>query len=74
LPIAEQESSGRVQAYTDIADVKLKWLVDPDSTLSASYNVQSLPMHYFVDRKGIVRQMVVGVLTQKQISDRLAAL
>lgn len=74
LPVALQEGRGRVQAYTDIANVKLKWLVDPDSTLSINYNVLSLPMHYFVDRKGVVRQVVVGVLTEKQLTDRLAGL
>jgi len=74
LPVALQEGSGRVQAYTDIAAVKLRWLVDPDSTLSTAFNVQSLPMHYFVDRKGIVKHVVVGVLNQQQIENILTGL
>ncbi|HSX35792.1 MAG TPA: redoxin domain-containing protein [Patescibacteria group bacterium] len=74
VPVALQESSGLVQAYTEIAGVKLRWLVDPDSTLSASYGVQSMPVHYFVDRKGIIQEVVVGVLNEKQMLDRLTEL
>ncbi|MDB5184672.1 MAG: hypothetical protein JWN38_480 [Candidatus Saccharibacteria bacterium] len=74
VPVALQENSSRVEAYTAIADVRLRWLVDPDSTLSAQYNVQGLPLHYFIDRKGVVRSVVVGVLTEQQMLDGLAGL
>jgi len=74
IPVALQENSGVVQAYTSIADVNLKWLLDPDSTLSTSYNIQSLPMNYFIDRNGIVRQVVVGVMSQQQMLNDLSGL
>jgi peroxiredoxin len=74
VPVALQEQPDRVRAYTDTAGVQLRWLVDPDSTLSASYHVQSLPLHYFIDRKGIIRQVVVGVLSDQEMLDRLTGL
>jgi len=74
LPVALQENLSRVQAYTTIANLRLRWLADPDSTLSAHYQVQSLPTSYFIDRKGIVRHVVVGIMTEKQITDLLEGL
>ncbi|MGD0284309.1 MAG: redoxin domain-containing protein, partial [Candidatus Saccharimonadales bacterium] len=74
IPVALQENSGVIQAYTSIADVNLKWLLDPNSTLSTSYNIQSLPMNYFIDRNGIVRQVVVGVMSEQQMLNDLLGL
>ncbi|MEK7600082.1 MAG: redoxin domain-containing protein [Patescibacteria group bacterium] len=67
IPVALQEGAPRVQAYTSISGLSLNWLVDPDSTLSNSYGVQSLPMHYFVNREGVIKRIVVGVLSERQI-------
>jgi peroxiredoxin len=74
VPVALQDTLGRVQAYTAIADLKLRWLVDPNSSLSTTYNVRSLPTHYFIDRKGEVRSVVAGVLSERQIKDELSRL
>ena len=74
VPIALQENAPKVRAYTDIAGLKLNWLVDPDSTLSNSYGVQSLPTHFFVDRRGVIRQVVVGVLSKEQLLNYLVGL
>jgi hypothetical protein len=74
IPVALQENSGVVKAYTSIADVNLKWLLDPNSTLSTSYNIQSLPMNYFIDRNGIIRQVVVGVMSEQQMLNNLSEL
>ena len=74
IPVALQENSGVVQSYTSIADVNLKWLLDPNSTLSTSYDIQSLPMNYFIDRHGIIRQVVVGVMSKQQMLNDLSGL
>jgi peroxiredoxin len=74
IPIAMQQSTGQVTAYTSIAGLNLNWLVDPDSTLSPYYGSPDLPTQYFVDRNGIIRQIYVGVLSQSQIENRLSSL
>lgn len=73
VPIALQEGSAKVQAFTSIANLDLRWLVDPDSTLSNSYRVQNLPTHYFLDRKGTIQRVLSGVLTKQQILDILGS-
>jgi len=74
VPIAIQEGIGQVRAYTAIAGLSLNWLVDPDSTLTPSFGSPSLPTNYFIDRSGIIRQIIIGVMTQKQIEDTLGGL
>jgi peroxiredoxin len=74
IPVALQQSSGIVQSYTSTANLNLNWLLDPDSVLSTSYDVQSLPMNYFIDRNGIIRQVVVGVMTRQQILNSLTGI
>ncbi len=71
VPIALQDNLSRVQTYTAISDVKLRWLVDPESKLSDSYKVHSLPTQYFLDRKGIIRHVVVGTLSKQQMLNLL---
>jgi peroxiredoxin len=72
--IAEQENSAKARTYSEIANYQLNWLADPDSTLSRPFNIQSLPVHYFVDRKGIIKKVVSGVLTKTEITDGLSGL
>ncbi|MEK7594958.1 MAG: redoxin domain-containing protein [Patescibacteria group bacterium] len=74
MPVALQESASKVRAYTDIAGLDLTWLVDPDSTLTTSYGVQSLPTHYFLDRHGVIKQVIVGVLTEHQLLNIMSGL
>ena len=74
IPVALQQNSGQVQAYTSIAGLNLNWLVDPDSALTPAYGSPNLPTQYFVDRNGIVREIYVGVLNGTQIEDVLSNL
>jgi len=74
VPVAIQEDAAKVQAYTTIAGLNLNWVVDPDSSLSSSYDIQSLPAHYFLDRKGTVKQVVTGVLAKQQIMSILGSM
>lgn len=74
VPVALQDNLARVEAYNSVAGLNLRWLVDPDSTTVTAYGVQSLPTHYFVDRKGVIKQVIVGVLTKQQLIDQLSGL
>jgi peroxiredoxin len=74
MPVAVQEGTAKVRAYTAITNIQLRWLVDPDSTLSNNYGAPNMPTHYFVDRKGVVREVASGILTEKQILNGLGSL
>ena len=72
--IGLQNDSLLLQAYDEIAGSSLIWLADPDSHTVPFLKVGSMPMHYFVDRKGVIRDEVPGVLSPEQITQRLADL
>jgi hypothetical protein len=74
VPIALQENSDKMSVYTQTAGYSLNWLVDPDSTLTDVVNIQSLPTHYFVNRDGVVKKVVTGILSKQQIIDELSVL
>jgi peroxiredoxin len=74
VPIALQQSLGQVQAYCSIAGLNLNWLVDPDSSLTADFGSPYLPTELFVDRSGIIKQVVEGALSKAQIKNRLSGL
>jgi peroxiredoxin len=69
-----QENAGKIAAYNAIASYQLNWLADPNSRLTNLFDVQSLPTNYFIDRKGVVKQVITGVLSEQQISSELSRL
>jgi len=74
IPVAMQQGTAVARAYTTIAGLKLDWLVDPSGALTASYNVQSLPTSYFINREGIIQKVVIGVLGRQQMLNILTGL
>ena len=72
--IGLQNDSLLLQAYDEIGGSSLVWLADPDSHIVPLLKVGSMPTHYFVDRKGVIRAVAAGVLSPEQIIQRLADL
>jgi cytochrome c biogenesis protein CcmG/thiol:disulfide interchange protein DsbE len=42
-----------------------------DGTLQSQYNVNGLPVHVFIDRRGIVRKIITGEMTRAQIASAI---
>lgn len=72
LPVSVAQSPATVQAYDDAGGYGLSWLADPDA--GAYFGGYSQPTHILVDRNGVVRGVVNGILSAKDISGRLADL
>lgn len=72
--IGLQENAARLRAYNAISGTSLHWLADPDSQSVAVLNSGSMPQHYFVDREGIVREVIYGTLTYEQLLEHLTNL
>lgn len=49
-------------------------LVDEDNTVNRTYGINGLPTTVFIDRKGVVRELFVGILNQAVLEDRLKRL
>jgi peroxiredoxin len=73
-PIAVQENKHKLVAYNHITGYNPDWLADPNSTLTNSFDIPSLPTHYFIDRNGTVKKVVTGVLTKQELLNDLSNL
>lgn len=62
---AEQFRSDHKLAYPAVVD---------DGTLRNQYNVNGLPVHVFIDRSGVVRDVVVGELSANDMRDHVLKL
>lgn len=71
LPLFVQESTGRVQVFLQTSGYHISALVDPHGSLVNSLMVGQLPSHYFLDRTGHIKRVVVGVLSKKEILTEL---
>ncbi|MDB5183131.1 MAG: hypothetical protein JWO47_915 [Candidatus Saccharibacteria bacterium] len=73
-PIALQQDVSKMQAYQAISGHKLTWLADPDSTTSRDFNITNLPTHYFVNREGVIKKIVNGVLSKSELLNIVSGL
>ncbi len=71
LGINQGEPASTVTEFAVSYGLTYPLLVDEDSAVNMTYGVNSLPTTIFVDRKGVVREVFVGILTQAVLEDRL---
>ena len=71
IPIVGQEGSGRIKPIISISGIPLDVLTDPDGTAVDLFGVQSLPVSYIIDKHGLVKKVMVGVLSKEKIINAL---
>jgi cytochrome c biogenesis protein CcmG, thiol:disulfide interchange protein DsbE len=60
LAINLEESPEEVRAYVEKEGIKATVLLDTEGTLARDYSVESIPMQVIIDKKGTVRQVLLG--------------
>lgn len=66
-----QENLPTITIYKKRAQYDVDVYADPDGDLVTALNLFTYPTHIFLDRKGIVRDVTVGVLTGEEIVDKM---
>ncbi len=74
ISVGLEQSVSQLAVYDSLSGLSLNWLPDPDGTLVNTFNAQGLPSNYLVDRNGVIKKIVDGVLTKQQIIDYLTNL
>lgn len=69
VPVVVQESTGKVNAYLNLAGYQLTAAIDKNGTTVPAFEVQSVPLHLFIDENGFVKKVVVGVLSEEDIKE-----
>ncbi len=72
LAVNQQESPSAARAYFQELGLSFPVVIDETGEVSSLYRVLALPTTYFVDRKGIVRAMHRGLMTEQQLEGYIA--
>lgn len=74
LGVDVQESGSVVRQYA--AEMKMTYpvLLDTHGAVTANYGVPGLPATFFVDRQGVLRDLVLGAMTRDQVTSKIEAL
>lgn len=63
------ESKEKVEKFLKDINISPTVLLDKDKTIMAKYNVQAIPMLFLIDRKGVIKDIHVGLLSQEKIKE-----
>ncbi len=75
LAVDQQEDDASVKSFAQQLGLTFPLLMDRDATVARLYHVSALPTTFFVDRKGVVRDMAIGgPLTRAAIESKIDAL
>ncbi|HEX9617521.1 MAG TPA: TlpA disulfide reductase family protein [Anaerolineales bacterium] len=56
----DQDNLPSARAFVDSLGLTFPILLDPSGEVSAAYELRALPTSFFVDRQGVIREVVVG--------------
>ncbi len=65
-----QENAAKAQAFRKEHDLSYAAVVD-SGTLRDAYNVNGLPVHVFIDRKGVISNITVGEMSPSEIETQI---
>jgi hypothetical protein len=69
--VVEGEKVSKVYVFQKRGGYSLPVFADPDATLAIPYNLSFLPVHYFLDRKGVVKKVIYGALNKEELANTL---
>ena len=65
--IINQETISKTRVFQKKGNYNTDLIVDRDGELVDDYYLSSLPMHYFLDRRGVIKKIVTGVLNEEEL-------
>jgi peroxiredoxin len=60
LAVNVGQSMGVVESFTAQLNLAYPMIMDPEGKLTRSYGVKGIPTNFLIDRKGIIREILVG--------------
>ena len=71
IGVNQGESANIVQEFGVRQAISYPLLVDDDNAVNLAYNVHSLPTTIFIDPDGVVQEVIVGIVNQAVLEDRI---
>ena len=73
LAVDSGESKARVKAFLEEQDISLLILLDTDRSVTTTYRISGFPTTFFIDKDGIIQEIVVGAFPTKSAIERVLA-
>ena len=74
LAVDFDEPAGQVEAFRDELGLTFDLLLDPGAEVQELYRNRSYPSTFFVDESGVIQVQHIGVMTEGQLDEHLAAI
>lgn len=71
IGVNQGESAQIVTDFGNEYNITYPLLADPDNTVNLRYDVRSLPTTVLIDRSGLVREVIIGAISQGTLEIRL---
>lgn len=73
-PVFLLESAAKLAVYRSIGGYRLPLISDRAGVLAKNLPITFAPTHYFINRKGVIKNVVVGVLSKEELFNELSKL
>jgi cytochrome c biogenesis protein CcmG/thiol:disulfide interchange protein DsbE len=74
LSINQAESPETIAAFAERNGLTYPLLIDQDMKVNNLYGVLNLPTTIFIDRNGVVKEVLIGTISQAVLEDRIEGL
>jgi peroxiredoxin len=74
LGVNQAEDRATVQAFLDERNLSFPVVLDSQYEASQLYQVNSLPTTFFIDRDGIIREIVVGQMNAALLKQQIRSI
>lgn len=74
VTISSQEDTSAVTAFIRRGGYEVEVLLDESGAITKMYRARNLPVTYFIDKKGVLSEVFVGILTEKQLVEKVERL
>lgn len=74
IAISSQEDKSAVANFVNRGGYKVQILLDETGSASEKYQARNLPVTYFIDKDGVLRDIFVGILLEKTVVDKIEQL
>ena len=71
ITINNQEDRSTVFNFIERGGYKIRVLLDQSGQAGESYKIKTLPTTYFLDKAGVIKDVFVGVLSERMLVDKV---
>lgn len=71
ISVFPQEKASKIYIYRKRGNYDISMLADPDGLLVKPLDIQTMPLHLFLSRKGVIQKVMYGVISENEILGNL---